>query len=259
MHSSMLHRTHSLASEPMSMFRQHVATPIGSAVSAHERRARVLRPATAQLDEHGEGRSTRQPPPLRVYPASAAAETAAPLADTMAAFQEPAAPNLPTADAVDIQAVREPVAAEMEQMAINLRNAVGRRHPMLMSAADQIFGAGGKRLRPMIVFLVGKATCVAANMHSLTDRHLRLAEITEMIHTASLLHDDVLDDCDTRRGTWLPGWCLSMALHVFVLFILPKFLWKQQACIFVTVCIFTTHRLRNGQQHLRIPDCHPHW
>lgn len=181
----------------MSMFKQHMVAPT-SAVGAHERR--VLRPATAQLDEHGDGRSTpRQTPPLRVYRASAAVETAAPLAEPMAAFQEPV-PNLPTADAVSIQAVREPVAAEMEQMAINLRNAVGRRHPMLMSAADQIFGAGGKRLRPMIVFLVGKATCAAASIEHLTDRHLRLAEITEMIHTASLLHDDVLDDCDTRRG-----------------------------------------------------------
>lgn len=34
----------------------------------------------------------------------------------------------------------------------------------------------------------------------LTERHRRLAEIIEMIHTASLVHDDVLDECDTRRG-----------------------------------------------------------
>eukprot|EP00967_Tisochrysis_lutea_P128009 scaffold218497_cov22-Tisochrysis_lutea.AAC.1 len=34
----------------------------------------------------------------------------------------------------------------------------------------------------------------------INDRQRRLAEITEMIHTASLVHDDVLDDCDTRRG-----------------------------------------------------------
>ena len=34
----------------------------------------------------------------------------------------------------------------------------------------------------------------------INDKHRRLAEITEMIHTASLVHDDVLDDCDTRRG-----------------------------------------------------------
>ena len=34
----------------------------------------------------------------------------------------------------------------------------------------------------------------------LTERHRRLAEIIEMIHTASLVHDDVLDEADTRRG-----------------------------------------------------------
>lgn len=34
----------------------------------------------------------------------------------------------------------------------------------------------------------------------ITDKQRRLAEITEMIHTASLVHDDVVDDCDTRRG-----------------------------------------------------------
>lgn len=35
----------------------------------------------------------------------------------------------------------------------------------------------------------------------ISDKQRRLAEITEMIHTASLVHDDVLDECDTRRGT----------------------------------------------------------
>ena len=34
----------------------------------------------------------------------------------------------------------------------------------------------------------------------ITAKQRRLAEITEMIHTASLVHDDVVDDCDTRRG-----------------------------------------------------------
>lgn len=38
---------------------------------------------------------------------------------------------------------------------------------------------------------------------NITERHRRLAEITEMIHTASLVHDDVLDDCSVRRGARL--------------------------------------------------------
>lgn len=51
-----------------------------------------------------------------------------------------------------------PVRDDMEQMAANLRNVVGNRHPLLMAAAEQIFGAGGKKLRPAIVFLVARAT-----------------------------------------------------------------------------------------------------
>ena len=51
-----------------------------------------------------------------------------------------------------------PVREDMEQMAVNLRNIVGDRHPLLLAAADQIFGAGGKKLRPAIVFLVARAT-----------------------------------------------------------------------------------------------------
>lgn len=54
--------------------------------------------------------------------------------------------------------VLRPVADDMETMRCNLKNVVGKRHPMLMAAAEQIFGAGGKRLRPAIVFLVSKAT-----------------------------------------------------------------------------------------------------
>jgi all-trans-nonaprenyl-diphosphate synthase len=52
----------------------------------------------------------------------------------------------------------------MLQMNHNLRHIVGDRSPMLMAAADQIFGAGGKKLRPMIVFLVARATAHMAGM-----------------------------------------------------------------------------------------------
>uniref|UniRef100_A0A7N0RB56 Prenyl transferase n=2 Tax=Kalanchoe fedtschenkoi TaxID=63787 RepID=A0A7N0RB56_KALFE len=69
-----------------------------------------------------------------------------------------------------------------------------------MSAAEQIFGAGGKRMRPALVFLVSRATAEIAGLKELTTEHRRLAEIIEMIHTASLIHDDVLDDSDLRRG-----------------------------------------------------------
>ncbi|XP_076906391.1 solanesyl diphosphate synthase 1, chloroplastic-like [Bidens hawaiensis] len=82
----------------------------------------------------------------------------------------------------------------------NLQSIVGAENPVLMSAAEQIFSAGGKRMRPALVFLVSRATLALTGLEELTREHRRLAEIIEMIHTASLIHDDVLDESDMRRG-----------------------------------------------------------
>lgn len=63
-----------------------------------------------------------------------------------------------------LQEIVDPVAADMDTMNQNLRSIVGDRHPMLMAAADQIFGAGGKKLRPMIVLLMARATAEMAGL-----------------------------------------------------------------------------------------------
>ena len=57
-----------------------------------------------------------------------------------------------------------------------------------------IVGSGGKRLRPLLVLLSARAHGYDGNAHTL------LAAIVEFIHTATLLHDDVVDDADLRRG-----------------------------------------------------------
>ncbi|CAK9881506.1 unnamed protein product [Sphagnum jensenii] len=93
-----------------------------------------------------------------------------------------------------------PVAEDLGILNNNLHLVVGSQNPVLMSAAKQIFGAGGKRMRPALIFLVSKATAEVAGLNALQPQHRRLAEITEMIHTASLIHDDVLDESDVRRG-----------------------------------------------------------
>jgi len=90
-----------------------------------------------------------------------------------------------------------PVEADLRLLAENLKQLVGARHPILYAAAEHLFGAGGKRLRPAIVLLVSRATMPDQDI---TPKHRRLAEITEMIHTASLVHDDVVDDAELRRG-----------------------------------------------------------
>lgn len=90
-----------------------------------------------------------------------------------------------------------PVEADLRLLADNLKQLVGNRHPILFAAAEHLFGAGGKRIRPAIVLLISRATMLEQDI---TSRHRRLAEITEMIHTASLVHDDVVDESDVRRG-----------------------------------------------------------
>ncbi|PSB18804.1 solanesyl diphosphate synthase [Phormidesmis priestleyi ULC007] len=90
-----------------------------------------------------------------------------------------------------------PVEADLCVLTENLKQLIGARHPILYAAAEHLFGARGKRVRPAIVFLVARATMPNQGM---TERHRRLAEITEMIHTASLVHDDVVDESEVRRG-----------------------------------------------------------
>jgi all-trans-nonaprenyl-diphosphate synthase len=90
-----------------------------------------------------------------------------------------------------------PVEADLNQLVENLKQLVGARNPILYAAAEHLFQAGGKRMRPAIVFLLSRAI---SSDGDISTRHRRLAEITEMIHTASLFHDDVVDEADVRRG-----------------------------------------------------------
>lgn len=90
-----------------------------------------------------------------------------------------------------------PVEADLRLLTDNLKQLVGARHPILYAAAEHLFGAKGKRIRPAIVLLISRTTMPN---QEITPKHRRLAEITEMIHTASLVHDDVVDESNLRRG-----------------------------------------------------------
>nr|UZG94245.1 geranyl pyrophosphate synthase [Paeonia suffruticosa] len=105
------------------------------------------------------------------------------------------------------------VADELSIIANRLRAMVVAKVPKLGSAAEYFFkiGVEGKRFRPTILLLMATALNVSipGRAHAvlgdtltteLRTRQQCIAEITEMIHVASLLHDDVLDDADTRRG-----------------------------------------------------------
>jgi len=67
-------------------------------------------------------------------------------------------------------------------------------HPLLSSILSEVLRAGGKRLRPALTLLVGKLN------HYDVDGLVKLAVATELLHTATLLHDDVVDESSMRRG-----------------------------------------------------------
>ncbi|PSS28917.1 Solanesyl diphosphate synthase [Actinidia chinensis var. chinensis] len=102
---------------------------------------------------------------------------------------------------------------ELSVLANRLRSMVVAEVPDLASAAEYFFkmGVEGKRFRPTVLLLMATALNVPIPVSAsngmvdalpteLRRRQQCIAEITEMIHVASLLHDDVLDDADTRRG-----------------------------------------------------------
>jgi all-trans-nonaprenyl-diphosphate synthase len=90
-----------------------------------------------------------------------------------------------------------PVEGDLAVLVENLKSLIGAQHPILFAAAEHLFQAGGKRIRPAIVFLISRAL---GGDREIPTTHQRLAEITEMIHTASLFHDDVVDEASLRRG-----------------------------------------------------------
>lgn len=59
---------------------------------------------------------------------------------------------------INLMDVMKPVKEDMEILNKNLKDIVGSRHPLLLTAAEQIFGAGGKKIRPMLVLLIARAT-----------------------------------------------------------------------------------------------------
>ncbi len=91
----------------------------------------------------------------------------------------------------NIRALIESDLAQVNQFIIDqLYSDVG----LVESIGHYIVDAGGKRLRPMLVLLASKAA------QSTNDRHISMAAVIEFIHTATLLHDDVVDMSSLRRG-----------------------------------------------------------
>jgi octaprenyl-diphosphate synthase len=88
----------------------------------------------------------------------------------------------------------ELVSADMERVNATILSRTGSEVAMIPEVANHLINSGGKRLRPILTLAMARLTGYAG------DGHVKLAAAVEFMHTATLLHDDVVDESDMRRG-----------------------------------------------------------
>jgi geranylgeranyl pyrophosphate synthase len=141
---------------------------------------------------------------------------------------------LPTAAAL--------VGNELRLVEERLNGLLGAREPRLTEIANYLIGSGGKRVRPSVTLLVFRA-CGGQTVADAVD----VAVALELIHSASLLHDDIIDGNQTRRGqasarqrfgvaeTLVTGdFLFSRAFQICGRFDAELITWAAEACIALT-------------------------
>jgi len=93
-----------------------------------------------------------------------------------------------------VREIKEPIEKEMEEFELKFKTSMKSSVPLLDKITHYIVKRKGKQLRPMFVFLSAK---VCGEMNEST---YRAASLIELLHTATLVHDDVVDDSNERRG-----------------------------------------------------------
>ena len=106
-----------------------------------------------------------------------------------------------------------------------LDREVSRAMPMVGEVAGYVLGSGGKRVRPALLLLVSRMLGYSG------ERDVRYGAVVEMLHSATLMHDDIIDGADVRRGKptanrefgthrtvlvgdWLFAWIMRLCLEV---------------------------------------------
>jgi len=95
-----------------------------------------------------------------------------------------------------VERIKEPIYEEMELFEKKFKTSMSSKVALLNRITHFIVNRKGKQMRPMFVFLVAKML----GKGKVNERSYRGAAVIELIHTATLVHDDVVDDSNQRRG-----------------------------------------------------------
>ena len=95
---------------------------------------------------------------------------------------------------LDLQAIYAPIQVEMRELAQFLNDEFRSPETFLLDLLEHIARFRGKQIRPALLFLTSKLAGGAT-----TENHVKIAGVIELIHTATLVHDDILDDARLRR------------------------------------------------------------
>jgi len=106
--------------------------------------------------------------------------------------------------------ILQPIEQDLQRVDALIRERLASGVPMVAQVAEYIVAGGGKRLRPALVLLA----CAACGYQG--QARLVLAAVVEFIHTATLLHDDVVDDSPMRRGRKTANTAFGNAAAVLV-------------------------------------------
>jgi len=117
---------------------------------------------------------------------------------------------LSSAPAAASHSLTEPISADMQAVDSVIRQKLRSEVALVNQIADYIISAGGKRIRPVLVLLMANAYRYRGAAHH------ELAAVIEFIHTATLLHDDVVDESSLRRGRQTANALFGNAASVLV-------------------------------------------
>ncbi len=112
----------------------------------------------------------------------------------------------------NLQSILTPISADMQSLNEVIRTRLSSDVALINQISAYIIEAGGKRIRPALLLLTSQAIANGAPIQ----HHLDMAAVVEFIHTATLLHDDVVDESNLRRGRATANAAFGNAASVLV-------------------------------------------